>query len=495
MKKDIIFSTCESIGYQPYQSSLREKDGNVYLIAERAFERVLLIFGSLPAPFSGKNVLSGEQNVYLCELTPHNASAIRFLFPYTAPVTPEGHKITIGLGDRLGIFTEAHIQAIKNTGVFPVLAQQSKRELSLTGRSNRSLLDNVTWQVFAAGYEGGYAADGDHLKTLEEVKDAIADGDTMITLDCSNYIDNTASSLCYADALRKCRELIAPALLDSWNETYAEKTVAIGDHDEITFSKEELAAIYLTYHAAFPFIEKVYQEAIACSKAPVALEISIDETEIETTPTAHYFVATELLKRNIKFCSMAPRFCGEFQKGIDYIGDISRFRIEFAVHANIAKKLGYRISVHSGSDKFSVFPYIGSLSDECFHLKTSGTSWVEAVRVIARYNPDLFRRMFAFSCANYQAAREYYHVSAEVENIPSISSIPDEELPHLLDEKNARQVMHITYGFLLQAKEHDAFIFRNDIYQTLLTHKIAANNLISEHIKKHLRFLGIAEGP
>ena len=77
----------------------------------------------------------------------------------------------------------------------------------------------------------------------------------------------------------------------------------------------------------------------------------------------------------------------------------------------------------------------------------------------------------------------------------SISSIPDEELPHLLDEKNARQVMHITYGFLLQAKEHDAFIFRNDIYQTLLTHKIAANNLISEHIKKHLRFLGIAEGP
>ena len=63
MKKDIIFSTCESIGYQPYQSSLREKDGNVYLIAERAFERVLLIFGSLPAPFSGKNVLSGEQNV------------------------------------------------------------------------------------------------------------------------------------------------------------------------------------------------------------------------------------------------------------------------------------------------------------------------------------------------------------------------------------------------------------------------------------------------
>ena len=192
---------------------------------------------------------------------------------------------------------------------------------------------------------------------------------------------------------------------------------------------------------------------------------------------------------------MAPRFCGEFQKGIDYIGDISRFRIEFAVHANIAKKLGYRISVHSGSDKFSVFPYIGSLSDECFHLKTSGTSWVEAVRVIARYNPDLFRRMFAFSCANYQAAREYYHVSAEVENIPSISSIPDEELPHLLDEKNARQVMHITYGFLLQAKEHDAFIFRNDIYQTLLTHKIAANNLISEHIKKHLRILGIAEGP
>ena len=97
---------------------------------------------------------------------------------------------------------------------------------------------------------------------------------------------------------------------------------------------------------------------------------------------------------------MAPRFVGEFQKGIDYIGDLAEFEKQFAVHCAIARaRGGYKISIHSGSDKFSVYPAIGRHTGMRLHLKTAGTSWLQAVRVIARTNPPLFRRMLARAIA------------------------------------------------------------------------------------------------
>ena len=189
---------------------------------------------------------------------------------------------------------------------------------------------------------------------------------------------------------------------------------------------------------------------------------------------------------------MAPRFCGEFQKGIDYIGDVDRFRVEFATHAQIAEKFGYRISVHSGSDKFSIFPYVGQLTNGRFHLKTSGTSWVEAVRVIAECDPALFRRMVHYSCGRYPEAKAFYHVTGQVEKVPDVDAVADTELPYLLDETDTRQVMHITYGFLLQEKDAEGrYVFRDDIYRTLRQHKKELDDTISRHIRKHLVGLGV----
>ena len=229
---------------------------------------------------------------------------------------------------------------------------------------------------------------------------------------------------------------------------------------------------------ALAFVERIYHDLIRKSGRRITLEVSIDETETETTPAAHYFAARELQKRGVKIGSVAPRFCGEFQKGIDYIGDKKRFEEEFAVHAQIAKALGYRISVHSGSDKFSIFPYVGKLSGFCFHLKTSGTSWAEAVRVIAACNPELFRRMMKFSCEKFAEAKAYYHVSGQAEKVPPLDGIAGVDLPHLLDETDARQVAHITYGFLLQAAEEKP-LFRDEIYDTLRRHKTALDAVIT----------------
>ena len=490
MNSESIFQACILGGFIPFKASYRELDGSIFLMGQYQGESVLLICGSLPSGFKGESVELGTLSSILCRSTPENIRALQRFFPYTVPSSPRGHAMTIGLGDRLGLITGAHIQALAGSRAFPVLAQQSKRELSLTGRSNREMLDSVAWQVFESGYEGGYAADGDHLKTLEEVQSAIDDGDTMITLDCSEHINNTAAFISPEEAGKQCGMFFPSRLLKQWNSSYAGNHIPLDKHYEIYFSQNMLNTLYLMYGNMIDFVERVYKEVIQTCHHPVSLEISIDETVVETTPAAHYFVASELLKRGVFFDSIAPRFCGEFQKGIDYVGDINAFQFMFSIHAQIAVKLGYKISVHSGSDKFSIFPIVSQLSGGKFHLKTSGTSWVEAVRVIAACNPELFRRMLSFSCAKYKEAKSFYHVSGLTERIPPLTSLLDKELPAMLDNIDVRQVIHITYGFLLQQHTPEGtYLFREEIYKTLRSHQEELNQTIIAHIRRHLQAL------
>src|SRR5690625_169958 len=131
----------------------------------------------------------------------------------------------------------------------------------------------------------------------------------------------------------------------------------------------------------------VYQTYMVTAGRDIDYEISIDETETITSPLAHFFVANELQAADVKVISLAPRFCGEFQKGIDYIGDIEQFEKELSEHALIAEHFGYKLSIHSGSDKFAVFPIIAKYTKGVLHVKTAGTNWLEAIRVIAGTNP------------------------------------------------------------------------------------------------------------
>src|SRR5699024_4847684 len=139
--------------------------------------------------------------------------------------------------------------------------------------------------------------------------------------------------------------------------------------------------------------------------------ISIDETETVTSPLAHFFVANELKAKDIEVVSLAPRFYGEFQKAIDYIGEIDRFEKEFEKHEKIANHFGYKLSIHSGSDKFSVYPIIAKYTQGVFHVKTAGTNWLEALRVLAVKTPEFYRRIHQFVLNNYDKAMAYYHIT------------------------------------------------------------------------------------
>ena len=105
-------------------------------------------------------------------------------------------------------------------------------------------------------------------------------------------------------------------------------------------------------------------EAIAEAKPPrgAEIEVSVDETETPTSPAEHLFIGLELQRRGVNAVSVAPRFCGEFEKGIDYKGDLKLFESTLRQHVAIAQCCGpYKISVHSGSDKFKVYPILGRI--------------------------------------------------------------------------------------------------------------------------------------
>jgi hypothetical protein len=229
------------------------------------------------------------------------------------------------------------------------------------------------------------------------------------------------------------------------------------------------------------------------SRRIVDFEISIDETPFSTSPANHLFFIIELGQRGIRIDALAPRFIGEFQKGIDYKGDLAEFRRQFYQHAMIAMDHGnYKISIHSGSDKFSVFPIMGELAGKGLHLKTAGTSWLEAMRLIAKRFPSLYREMHQYALSIFHEATRLYHVTTDLGKIPRIEGIKDRDLPKYLDQDDSRQLVHLTYGYLLNAKGPDGkHLFRDRFFQTLTDYEEEYWALLDKHIGKHLASLGL----
>ena len=195
----------------------------------------------------------------------------------------------------------------------------------------------------------------------------------------------------------------------------------------------------------------MYEHLVAAKAGdPFELEVSVDETETPTSPLEHVFIATELSRLGVEWVSLAPRYVGRFEKGVDYIGDVSTFDVEFAEHAAIARAMGpYKLSIHSGSDKFSIYPAVAEHTRGVAHLKTAGTSYLEALRAVAKADPALFREILTLARERYGEDRVSYHVSADVAKVPDQGELTDAELPGVLDLFDGREVLHVTFGSVL----------------------------------------------
>ena len=469
-------------GFTTYPQSIQHKDGCPLCMAKGPEGDVLLVVGG-DLGFEGEPHQAGDTSVWVAPKNAANAARLRTLFPFTAPRQGLADGCSVGVGDRLGIATPGHLRVFsRRHNVFPVLAQQSIRELNLTKRTYEDVLNAASFAVFREGFTRGFGADGDHLKTREEISYALDCGFSMITLDCSEYIRGDVMGMSLAQIKREH----SPD--QEAGARYVNRTFALKDGQRLTFDEEAYLRASLIYDKAIAFIEQIYRDFI--KGQPVDFEISIDETNTPTSPLQHFYVASELMRRGITYQSLAPRFCGEFQKGIDYIGDLAQFEEELSVHAAIARHFGYKISVHSGSDKFSVFPAVGRQTQGVFHLKTAGTNWLEAVRLIAMKDPALYRKIHAFALEAYEAASKYYHVKGHPQAIPSIDNLPDEQLPHLMDQEDARQVLHITYGLILTAKGEDGSpLFQDALYELWDTYAEDYAALVYKHIGRHVDLL------
>lgn len=402
----------------------------------------------------------------------HEAAVyLRQRFPFTAPVPVLKRDRTFGVGDRLGNAAPGHIRVFKKYDITPVFAQQSIRELTLTNRTYQDVLDCATFAVFREDYQGGFGADGDHLKKVADIRSALDDGYTMITLDCSDHIKGDGGKAELSEAMK---------------ERYLNLSFDLGEGLSVRLSEDDLARAQHTYGDAIAFAGRVWQEFFADGQAKADLEISIDETATPTTPQEHFFVAQELKLRGVGLATMAPRFCGEFQKGIDYIGDLDQFDREFREHAIIARHFGYKLSVHSGSDKFSAYPSVGKHTQGRFHVKTAGTNWLEAMRVVAAVNPALYRQVHAFALESFAEASQYYHVTTDLQKIPKLADLADQDLPGLFEHDDARQLIHITYGLILNKQP-----LRQQLYKLWEEQAEALAQGLDRHISKHIELLGV----
>lgn len=461
-----------------YDKSFASYNGTNLVMAKKNGTRYILAAGEGPlySALEGEIVSGGK----ICPLTHSNRLVLNRYFDYTVPKAFGTKVATMGLGDRLGLASPGHIEVLKDRNVKPILAQQSIRELTLTDRSMADMMDAASFAVFQEGYTGGFGADADHVKEEKDIEYALELGVTMLTLDCSDQIEKRVETASKEEIKIEFKQL-PEQKKDYFMNTYLNKTFHVNGF-EISFDKMAVMKNVLLYGEALTFMKHVFDQYIRKLDREFDFEISIDETETVTSPEAHFFVANELRQHDVSVTSLAPRFCGEFQKGIDYIGDVEQFERELEVHAKIAEHFGYKLSIHSGSDKFTVFPIIAKYTKGVLHIKTAGTNWLEALRVIAKTNPSLYRRIHAYAEDNIEEALQYYHITPDFDRITPLNQVTDNELVEYLDDDNARQLLHVTYGLILTSKEET---FKEEIYQTLDQEEELYRSYLVNHIGRH----------
>lgn len=476
-----------------YKASYKEKNGSYFFLARNTENKYLVVitrddfFKTIEFLKTEEILLNKEYyRLYFAPLNFNNMKLLMKIFK-TPKISVCTKNASFGTGDRLGIVTPAHLEALNYSNIFPVLAQQSVRELTKTKRTWKDVISCAYWGCFEVGYEGFFGADADHVKDPENLKAACKAGFSMFTIDSSDFIKKNAGSVKNSEI-----EDFYNIKNKNYNFTnyYSNKKLKIGNIS-FEFETDMLKLLVYTYFEAIIHVKKCYNLLLENKSESFDLEVSMDEIPEPITPLAHIFIAQELSRQSIDFKNMALRFVGKWEKAVDYMGDLDEFNSQIKIHAEIVKSIGgYKLSLHSGSDKFSVYSRFSYVNNGRFHVKTSGVSWLEALRVIAKNDTELFKEIFNFCLKNFEAEKVFYDVSADLSKLKNIYDISDIDLVKLLDFPAARQVLHINYGALLDLKDKNGKnIFRDRIYSLLFKKEDEHYIFVSDQIGKHIKLL------
>jgi len=411
-----------------------------------------------------------------------------------------GIAASFGFGDRIGLATPGHVEAIKRArvGILPILSQQSIREMARTSRTAEEVMSDALGGMEQAGWTGPTGADADHLKTPADVDVTAAAGFTFFTIDPSDHVDQRADD--YPEPILREKFTEVCDQIDWW-DTYLDKELTLSTGTKVSLDEEACLRCAVKYGPAIKHavgLARHIRQVQESADRDYEIELSVDETDQPTTLAEHYIVADQCIRNGVKLVSLAPRFIGDFEKGVDYKGDIAALEQSISDHAAIARQLGpYKLSLHSGSDKLSIYAALARATKGLFHVKTAGTSYLEALRVVLRHDEQLFRRIVDYCRGRYDADKATYHVSATLKSAPNASELSDSvELERAYLERwsdvpagkgftaPGRQILHCTFGSVLTHPELGKLM--RDVVEA---YSDTYTEILAEHFERHLQAL------
>lgn len=413
-------------------------------------------------------------------------------------------RFSFGVGDRFAHQAKAQLRAFqmlaaRGVAVVPVW-NKSNREHTFIGSEPQSVFDAAQAAVKALGWEHAWHVDADHIR-LETVDRFLACSD-FFTIDVADSIGKPASPAEVTAFVDRHPELIG--------------TVAIpGVGQPFTTTRAEVERIAAKYLLAVQDAGKIYRHICAKKgEGNIIAEVSMDETDAPQTPPELLVILVALADEKVRVQTIAPKFTGRFNKGVDYVGDLAQFEREFnddlAVLAHAVQQYGLpaslKLSVHSGSDKFSLYPIIRralARTGAGLHLKTAGTTWLEELIGLAEAGGDglqLAKEIYAYAlehvdelCAPYASVIDIDRAKLPPASVvngwtgPQLAAAIRHVPGHPQFNPHIRQLLHV--AFKLAAKAGARY---TDLLKA--NEAIVAQQVTENIFERHMRplFLGDA---
>jgi hypothetical protein len=410
---------------------------------------------------------------------------------------PTLEKFSIGVGDRFAHQARAQLRACQllakdGIEVVPVW-NKSNREHTFIGSEPSSVLAAAKEAVEALGWKGGWHVDADHvgLKTV----DRFIPHSDFFTIDVADFIGKPAAPEAVSAFLDRHPELTGTLTIPQVDSPFETTRAEI----------ERIASKFLLAVQEAGSIHRHIAERKGTDS--FIAEVSMDETDSPQTPPELLVILAALADEDIPVQTIAPKFTGRFNKGVDYVGDLAQFEREFhddlAVIAFAVDRYGLpknlKLSVHSGSDKFSLYPIIRRTLpkfDAGVHLKTAGTTWLEELIGLAEAGGEgleLAKEIYAYAIAHIDELTAPYATVIDIDHatLPSASQVArwtgeqftgalrhDQE--HPLFNPSFRQLLHV--AFKLAAKQGQRYL---DLLKA--NEEVVGRNVTENLYRRHLR--------
>ena len=406
-------------------------------------------------------------------------------------------KYSFGVGDRFAHQGKAQLQAMIEAAklgvdIVPVW-NKSFREHKTIGTEPASVRNEADKAVADLGWDKSYYCDADHIN-MSNVDLFISSCD-FYTLDVADYIGEKASDADIAAFVEKHSELAG--------------TLNIPGIDEpIEITKEDIKKIAEKVLLAVQEAGKIYRHiASVKGEGKFVTEVSMDETDLPQTPVEMLFILAAISDEQIPAQTVAPKFTGRFNKGVDYVGNVDTFAKEFeqdvAVIAYAIDKFNLpsnlKLSVHSGSDKFSIYGPINKIIKKynCgLHLKTAGTTWLEEVAGLALSGGEgleIAKEIYAKALGRFDELCGPYATVIDIDKdkLPTVEEVNSwtaevfaAKLQHDLScdlyDLNVRQLIHV--GYKVAAEMGEKYLKALEANEAIIAKGVTAN-ILEKHIK------------